>query len=461
MHKKVITYLLGFFVFLIFYNTLIPFQINPDLKDISQLFRTVEFNPFDWREISLTDIAGNILLFIPYGFLMYMFLYYRLSGHPVLIVTLTGAFISLSIEFMQLFIISRDSAIHDIINNTLGSWIGAAAATIYSQRVAVDTRKIFYDLLERKPFLLLLIILALAQFITAIMPFTVSITISDLIDSIKSSNIMPFTYQSVGLLFFKHPNKLDQLPFDMTKLAEDFIFWIVAGYIIMICYRIYWRHKNYGRLLLWGIPLLYFPFLEGVQIFISSRISDINDILIGYAGVATGYLLYDLLRPIRRKNLKSDLDLLKIPLVIYAVFIIFSGLRPFDWTLDPKVLAVDLRMDNLIPFYAYFRKTSLWNIYDIINSLTFFLPISLYWSYRMNRQGISYPRIYLFTILSGLAMGALVECSQLFSASRIGEITDALAYGGSGAIGTFMIYYYEHQVLPTLKLIRKGMLQFE
>lgn len=461
MHRKVVTYLLGFFVFLILYNTLIPFTFNRGLSDLPSFFHNIDFDFFDWHDISITDIVGNILLFMPYGFLMYMFLYHRMSNYPILLTIVIGMAISMFIEFSQFFIAERDSAIHDIINNTLGSWFGAVAASIYSHRVAAISRRIFYDLLNRKPFLLLLSILGLAQFFTAIIPFTVSITISDLVKSIKNSNIVPFAYESVGAIFFHRPNKLDQLPFDITPFIEDWIFYTMVGYIIMICYRIYWRHKGYGRLLLLGIPLLYFPFIEGVQLFITSRITDINDIIFGCAGVGTGYLLYKLLGPLRRKNLKSDLDLLKIPLVIYWVFILFSGLRPFDWSLDPKVLAVDMRLDNLVPFYAYFRKTSLWNIYDIISSLTYFMPISLYWTYRLKEKGTAYLQIYLLTIITGMAVGAFVEFSQLLSAARIAEVTDVLAYGGGGALGTFLIYYYEKQVTPTLELIRMGKLQLE
>jgi glycopeptide antibiotics resistance protein len=440
------------------YNTLIPFSFEHGLSDLQDLIHNFDFAVLDLDDISLTDIVGNILLFIPYGFLMFMFLQHRGIPHPVFITTVIGMGISFFIEVMQFFIASRDSAVHDIINNTLGSGIGAVAASFYSHQVAENSRKIFYDLLDRKPFLLLLVIIGMAQFITAIMPFTVSISVSDLLDSIKDSNIIPFNYQSMGALFLNHPNKLDQQPFDITIMMEDLIFWVAGGYILRLCYRLYWRKKPYRKLLMWGIPLVYFPFIEFVQIFITSRITDINDIISGLGGIVIGNFLYDLLRPVRRKNLNSDLDLLKIPLIIYWVFILFSGFRPLDWSFDPKVLAVDMRPDNLIPFYAYFRKTSLWNIYDVVNSLTYFLPISLFWSYRLKERGAPYVKIYLLTTITGLMAGALIEFTQLLSAARIAEITDVLAYGGSGAIGTFMIYYYENQVVPTLNLIRKNVL---
>ncbi len=458
MNQRIIAWLLALFVLFILYNTLIPFTFDQNLSDLPSLLREFVWQLPDPDGISLTDIAGNILLFVPFGFVMYMFLFYRSAPQLLLFSTLAGMFISLFIEFMQMFIAERDSAIHDVFNNTLGSFAGAVAASIYAQRLASVSRKIFYQLLNRKPFLLLLVILAIAQTISAIMPFTVSITISDLKDSIKNANLAPFAYHSVGAVYFNDPNKLDTLPFDASKPIEDIFFWAAAGYIAMICYRIYWHRRPYGKLLLIALPLLYFPFLEFLQIFITSRITDVTDILSGWIGAALGYLLYKLLRPLRHKNLKSDLDLLKVPVAMYALFMFFAGLRPFDWSLSPEVLAVDMRLDNLVPFYAYFRKTSLWNIYDLASSFAYFLPLSLFWSYRQKSRGVSYTQLYVLTTLMGLAAGAFIEFSQLFSASRIAEVTDVLAFGGGGALGTFLVYYYERQIVPTLQMYRAGQL---
>lgn len=460
MNQRIVRWLLALLVLFILYNTLIPFTFDQSLSDLPSLLREFTWQMPDSDDISLTDIAGNILLFLPFGFVMYMFLFYRNAPQPLLFSTFMGAVISLFIEFVQMFIAGRDSAIHDVFNNALGSFAGALAASFYARRLASLSRKIFYQLLNRKPFLLLLLILAIVQTLSAMMPFTVSITISDLKESIKSANLAPFAYHSVGAVYFNDPNKLDTLPFDASKPIEDILFWAAGGYITMLCYRIYWRRRPYGKLLLVTLPLLYFPFLEFLQIFITSRISDVTDILSGWMGVALGYLLYKLLRPLRHKNLKSDLDLLKIPVAIYALFMLFAGLRPFDWSLSPQTLAVDMRLENLVPFYAYFRKTSLWNIYDLFSSLAFFLPLSLFWSYRQKSRGVSYTQLYILTTLAGLATGAGIEFSQFFSASRIAEITDVLAFGGGGALGTFLVYYYERQVIPTLEMYRTGQRYF-
>lgn len=527
MNRKVVAYLFGFYVFFTVYNTLIPFSFDYGLGDLPEQLSRVNWKfYFGSEDIALTDIVGNIILFMPFGFLLYMLLFYRGSRHPILLATLAGAALSLGIEIVQLFIQSRNSAPHDLLNNALGSWIGAVAGSIYAVRLASISRRIFYDLLDRKPFLLLITLIGLGQFVAAVMPFTVSISVSSLAESVKEANIVPFTYLPIGTLVFGYPNEkteyqisdaaLDSLRarevpeevlsplaglkdlescrrsrflnevkrviggrardkyrklilrfselkeqayFSFSKMFENLLYWMAAGYLLMICYRIYWRHKAYGPLLLFALPLAYFLFLEGFQLIITSRISDINDIISGYSGVLLGILLYKLLKPLRRKNLRSDLDLLRIPLVIYGIFVLYAGFQPFDWSFDAEVLAKDLLPENLIPFYAYFRKTSLWNMYDLIATTAFMVPITFYWSFRRIENGASYHTQYILTTLAGLLTGMVIEFSQLLSFERIAEITDILAYGAGGAIGTFLVYYYHEQVAPTLGLIRKGQLR--
>ncbi len=526
MNRKVVSFLFWAFTLFTVYNTLIPFSFDYGFGDLAGQIGKINWKMYWGEDIAITDIVGNIILFMPFGFLLYMKLQQDGSNHPILIAILSGAALSLSIEITQLFIQSRDTAPHDLLNNTLGSFVGAAVASIYSASMAATARRTFYDLLDRKPFILLAVIIALSQFVTAVMPFTVSISVSSLADSVKESNVIPFTYMPIGTMLFGYHNEkteyritpaaLDslrqdgvpeevlaklanlqevensrrsrflnevkrelggktrdkyrrkilrhaELPeqqfFQMSKWLESLIYWIAVGYILMICYRIYWKKKPYGNAVLYGLPLLYFLFLEGFPLIITSRISDINDIISGYGGVLAGIGLYHLLKPIRRAGVKRDIDLLKIPLVFYFVFIFFAGFRPFDWSLAAEVINKDLIAENLIPFYAYFRKTNLWNMYDLVSTMAYFVPISLFWSYVQREKGQAYSQIYTVTIIAGLVVGAIVEFSQLLSFERIAEITDVLAYGTGGAIGTFLVYYYHHQIIPTLKMVKQGTLR--
>jgi VanZ family protein len=199
------------------------------------------------------------------------------------------------------------------------------------------------------------------------------------------------------------------------------------------------------------LSVLYFPFMEFAQLFIVSHVADVNDIISGYGGVLVGVMLYYLLRPIRRRTYRVDLDLLKIPLLLYGVYLVFAGLQPFDWSLAADVVGRNLQAEHLAPFYAYYQNTSLWNMHDLIGSLMSFVPLSLYWACCWRAQERPWASIYIMTILAGLAWGVVSEGIQLFSASRVADLTDVLAYGSGGALGTLAKYYHERQSqLPRL-----------
>lgn len=458
MQKKIITYLFIFYTLFIVYNTLIPFQFTYGIEDLHEQIGLISWTPYFTSEgrVSLVDIAGNIILFVPFGFLLYMLMSFGGRKHIIIITLLAGAVLSFLIEFIQLFIAGRNSAPHDLINNALGSWMGAVVAAVYSTRIAGISRRIFYDLLETKPFALIVVIIAVAQSFSAIMPFTVSISVSSFLQSVKKSNIIPFDYQSIGKLFLDSPNNNDFLGVDYTLFFENLLFWIIVGYLVMLCYRLYWKNYYQARILMAVLPAAYFCLLEFAQLFIISRTTDINDIISSYAGVVLGYLSFSIIQgPAKQPIVQENLDQLRIPLGLYTVFILFAGLRPFDWTLADGVVSRALSAENLIPFYAYFRTHSLWNIFDLINSILYFMPLSLFWSYKLRGKGVAFAPIYFRTVSVGLLIGAAIELSQVFSVSRVAEITDILSYGLGGAVGTFFIYYYEREIQPALAFIQR------
>jgi glycopeptide antibiotics resistance protein len=453
MQKKIINTLLVLFTLFIIYNTLLPFKFNTDPAFIQYRLDSVSLIPYHnlERKISLTDLAGNIILFVPFGFLLYMNLMYQKRKHAIIITVITGAFLSLSIEVSQIFIEHRNAAAHDLFNNTIGSLLGAVIASIYSNKISAHGKKIFYELFRTKPFFLLLVIILALQGVAAVMPFTVSITISFLKKSIKSANFIPFDYQSVGKLYFDSPDSSDFTPFDYTKFSEDVLFWMAIGCLIMLCYQYYWRGDNRIKFLIVILPPVYFKILEFAQLFIVSRTTDINDIISGSLGIYLGYFLFVLINRRSSETFnKESINNLKIPLILYSIFILYSGLRPFDWTLSQAVISKSLNLENLIPFFTYFRKQSLWNIFDLVNSIIYIVPISLYLSFKMRENSIIFPVIYIKMTLLGLLIGGLIELTQVFSITRVAEITDVLSYGLGGWSGTFLIFYYEREIKTRL-----------
>jgi VanZ family protein len=108
---------------------------------------------FPWDPSSrfdeVKDILGNILLFVPFGFLFHAFLGVRhgQTVKTVAFVMVVGTLFSLMMESLQYLIISRDSSLIDVINNSVGTALGIVAERfdlglfLRLRGVALDTEK--------------------------------------------------------------------------------------------------------------------------------------------------------------------------------------------------------------------------------------------------------------------------------------------------------------------------------
>lgn len=105
-----LVYMLGVTVIV----TLLPFHFTwPDHWRVS-----VWSDPY--------DVVVNVLLFVPIGFL------FRLARPPerqgsILVVVCNAALIGIAIEATQLFDLTRQAALLDVIANTFGAWLGVLA----------------------------------------------------------------------------------------------------------------------------------------------------------------------------------------------------------------------------------------------------------------------------------------------------------------------------------------------
>ncbi|WP_419179313.1 VanZ family protein [Gottfriedia acidiceleris] len=75
------------------------------------------FNEYSNIKQFIVNTFGNIILFVPFGFIL-------TSIKRSKIVILIGLFLSVSIEVVQLMMSFRCSDIDDVILNTIGTYIG-------------------------------------------------------------------------------------------------------------------------------------------------------------------------------------------------------------------------------------------------------------------------------------------------------------------------------------------------
>ena len=110
--------------------------IGPDLK-IPKNFRVLSPTVLEWparlNDAVVADAVVNIVGFIPFGLVTCLCL--RLwtvwsTSRCVAMTILAGAFISLTIELLQVLLPTRDSSLADVITNIMGTVIGAGVAAI-------------------------------------------------------------------------------------------------------------------------------------------------------------------------------------------------------------------------------------------------------------------------------------------------------------------------------------------
>ncbi|WP_179874370.1 VanZ family protein [Bacillus sp. AFS002410] len=85
------------------------------------------FHAFGFKQF-IVNVFGNILLFVPFGFVLTTIKYSK----KVIIV---GLFLSVSIEVVQFLMSFRWSDIDDVILNTLGTYIGYRIAMILGTEI--------------------------------------------------------------------------------------------------------------------------------------------------------------------------------------------------------------------------------------------------------------------------------------------------------------------------------------
>lgn len=107
-------------------------KVDPiPFEDLRHLWHRIAHRPVSTRilAIILVPIVANVLLFVPWGFLMFLALYSveRPTVQTYVLTILLGLTFTCAIEAVQYFLPTRVADINDVIWNTVGTSLGAVA----------------------------------------------------------------------------------------------------------------------------------------------------------------------------------------------------------------------------------------------------------------------------------------------------------------------------------------------
>jgi glycopeptide antibiotics resistance protein len=105
-------------------------KVDPiPFEELRHLSKRIESRPVSTHLVAVVvmPIIANVLLFVPFGFLLFLALYTveRPTVQTYLVTVLAGFTFTCSIEAWQYFLPSRVADVNDVIWNTAGTLLGA------------------------------------------------------------------------------------------------------------------------------------------------------------------------------------------------------------------------------------------------------------------------------------------------------------------------------------------------
>jgi VanZ family protein len=166
LNTRTARWLLAFFVLLILYGSLFPFELrHVDVHGPLDAVRRVR-----WGISTRGDIFANVLLYLPFGAALAWSLPQAGNAFTrVLVAAACGALLSFSVELTQVFLVRRVATYADVVNNTIGAFLGAGLATLVrSTADRLHASEVFR--LTREPVSAALVALWLATFLPSWLP---------------------------------------------------------------------------------------------------------------------------------------------------------------------------------------------------------------------------------------------------------------------------------------------------
>ncbi len=356
----------------IIYGTLLPFDLSESADNVHERMRRLWDHP--WRPSSRTDLISNVLLFIPWGFLIAIWA----NGRGIRALTtlcvaiLSAALLSGSVEFIQLYAPTRTTSFVDLTTNTAGSLAGALigwpAARWLWPRVANKLSR----MIAVYPLAGCAVTTALGLAFAGLSPFDVSLDVGDLKAAIAQSRPIPFGPPLRGPAPELKP----------WSWGGELLSWTLAGGVFALAARESRRHGLVA--IAWSVLVagcVSFA-IEAIQILIPSREVDLTSVVLAVFGSAAGAFA------VERSAVGSARQWITPALLVWAATVALSAWSPphFSWPEPPY-----LRPERFLPFWSYYMSSRLTDFAGLFGQLLAFVPLGVLLAVRSS-PAINRPR---------------------------------------------------------------------
>lgn len=368
-------WLLSVVVFLIVYGSLYPFRFeDAGAGDIGDLLARLP-----WARTTRSDIAANVLLYLPFGACLAWMLAGRLGGLPALIVTtLLGTLLATLIEVAQIYETRRVASLADVVFNAAGTLAGGAIALSV---LTAQRRPRHHPLAPAlaQPIATALLLLWVGY---RLAPFAIALDPAEWRASLAPLATDPRDWVSGA------------------GIARYLIAWLIVGQAIITIRR--------GRGATRTLAICMMAVIAGM-VLIAGKAIDPAELVAMLMALVLSW-------PLGRLQAPRATALLAVAL---ATLLVLDGLMPFDFAVDPDAFGLVPFRDSL----ARYRSTNLLDMF-----LKCFLYGALVWLLVQARL-----RVAVATVLAGgLVLG--IEFLQVWLPGKPADITDPLMVVAAGGL---------------------------
>ena len=451
LHKWLLLACVLYLAFII-YGSLVPLHyVALPFNEAVERFWQIPYLQLGIR--SRADWVANILLFIPFAFLLCA-LSFRpgataLNSLLAGVIWLLCAALAVSIEFTQLYFPQRTVSINDIIAETSGAMLGII---LYSFRGR-----------QLKQFLAsLALIRGHASVVTYLLIGYVAIFVL--------YNLLPLdlTLSPVELYKKWREGRIVLLPFSGYRGSAAEIGYAVLSDILLWCpiaVLLYLQQQQAG-IRLYSKVLLLALLLEFCQLFVYSRVTDISDVLC--ALIAT-WLSITLLRLWQHKlagetdataaQLKHGL-LWSLAILAYSLFVLLLFWYPFNFNFDWAFINQRLQAaQGKVLLESLYFGTEYRAITALLQKLLVFFPLGVLLALFQRKLSLRWQQQTLQIVGSiyVISLALLCEAMQLALPGKTVDITDAILQICGGAAGFGVTVFFASRLhLPETRRPHRG-----
>jgi VanZ family protein len=386
---------------------LAPFQFTADRDVISLKLSRLSPNPLrevGGERVSIVDSVENILLFLPFGvFGVLAGVRARRAGlGRIIFVTALGAALSVSVETLQLFTRDRISSTSDAFMNTVGTFLGAIAASgakgVYQRGLRAITRPGLIDPKTFFPVMVATILVCLAAW----EPFDVTLDVGSVVSKLRDLQHDVWQYHGLtdeGVSFMYH-----------------------ALFAAAVCAWLHRRGLGLAAVLAMAVGVSLSFGLESSKLFIGSRMPALEKAVVSSAGVLIGCVLWSLGR--RTQAHGPWLALLAAGTAAGAAL---QMLSPFEFTAQRHPV-------QWLPFTNDRELTTFNMLSHTIELMLIYFPLGFCFAAASRRRPRATAAVVLAVIL---AIAVPIEYLQGWMVGRVPDVTDPCLSVVGGWLGVW------------------------